>query len=139
MSLTYTFDIVVVGAGHELAGRERISPQELASHAFIGGLQGSHFARMVESVLRNMGVRDPRFILWMQDATALKAVARGGLGVLCTPMCNVEDDLRSGALRMLSATVRPQPLQIRMALRPPPQVSGAAQRFAQYLRAAQLL
>ena len=93
---------------------------------------------MIEAILRNMGVRDPRFILWMQDATALTAVARSGVGVLCTPMCNVKDDLKSGALRLVPAAVRPQPLQIRMALRTAAHVSCAGQRFAEYLRSIRL-
>jgi DNA-binding transcriptional LysR family regulator len=129
---------IVVGAGHELARRERVTPQELADHAFIGGLQGSQFARMVGAALHKMGVRNPQFILWMQDANALTAVARSGLGVLCTPLCNVEDDLKSGALRMVRATVRPQPLQIRMALQVSSHASGAAQRFAEYVRDVRL-
>ena len=129
---------IVVGAEHELARREWVTPQELAAHAFIGGLQGSHFARMIEAILRIMGIRDAQFILWMQDATALKTVARDGVGVLCTLICNVEDDVKSGALRMLATTIRPQPLQVRMALPPPHQVSAAAQRFAEYLQAVRL-
>jgi DNA-binding transcriptional LysR family regulator len=129
---------IVVGAGHELAQRDKVAAQELGAHAFIGGLQDSQFARMIEAILRKIGVRDPQFILWMQDATALTAVARSGVGVLCTPLCNVKDDLRSGALCLVPATVRPQALQIRMTLGTSAQVSGSARRFADYLRSVGL-
>jgi DNA-binding transcriptional LysR family regulator len=125
---------LVVSASHELARREQVEPEELQAYPFIGGLPNSHWAKLVSVVLRRMGARDPHYVLRLQDATALVAVARRGVGILCTPACNVEDDVSAGLLKHVPVSVSPMPLQIRLAFRPSGQISNAAQRFADFLR-----
>lgn len=125
---------IVVSPGHKLATRDEVSPEELQEFPFIGGLPNSRFARLIETVLRKLGVRDPQYALRLQDATALTAVARRGVGVHCKPLCNVEADLRAGLLKQVPVTVAPMSLQIRLAFRSFDQISGAAHRFAEFLR-----
>lgn len=125
---------IVVSADHELAKRDRVAPDELQRFPFIGGLEGSNFARIVEMALRKVGVRDQRYVLRLQDATALVALARRGIGIHCTAFCNVEDDIRAGSLKQVALTVEPAALQIRLALRAVDTLPGSAQRFADFLR-----
>lgn len=125
---------LVVSADHELAKRNSIAPEELQNYSFIGGLPTSNFAKLVTTVLRKMGARDPQYVLRLQDGSALVAVARRGIGILCTPFCNVDADIKAGLLKLLPVTVPPAPLQIRLAFRPSDQISNAAQRFAEFLR-----
>jgi DNA-binding transcriptional LysR family regulator len=81
-----------------------------------------------------MGTRDQQYVLRLQDGAALVAVARRGVGILCTPASNVEADVKAGLLKHVQVTVPPMPLQIRLAFRPSGQISNAAQRFAEFLR-----
>ena len=125
---------LVVSAEHELARRNSVVPEELQNYPFIGGLPTSNFAKLVATVLRRMGTRDPQYVLRLQDGAALVAVARRGIGILCTPSCNVEADVKAGLLKHVPVTVPPMPLQIRLAFRPTEQISNATQRFAEFLR-----
>ena len=125
---------LVVSAEHELARRRSVVPEELHDYPFIGGLPTSNFAKLVATVLRRMGTRDPQYVLRLQDGAALVAVARRGIGILCTPICNVEADVKAGLLKHVPVTASPMPLQIRLAFRPSEQISNATQRFAEFLR-----
>jgi DNA-binding transcriptional LysR family regulator len=127
---------IVVSPDHELAKRERVSPDQLQRFPFLGGLPSSNFAKLIDTVLRKMGVRDQQYVLRLQDATALTAVARRGIGIHCTPLCNVEADIKAGLLKQVPVTVPPMALQIRLAFRPSEQMSGAAHRFAAFLRSS---
>jgi DNA-binding transcriptional LysR family regulator len=125
---------LVVAPDHELARRKIVRSEELEHYPFIGGLPTSNFAKLVTTVLRRMGTRDPQYVLRLQDGAALVAVARRGVGILCTPLCNVEADVKAGLLKHLPVNVPPMPLQIRLAFRPSGQISVAGQRFAEFLR-----
>jgi DNA-binding transcriptional LysR family regulator len=125
---------LVVSSDHELARRTQVEPEELQAYPFIGGLPSSNFAKLVDTVLRKMGTRDQQYVLRLQDGAGLVAVARRGVGILCTPASNVEADVKAGLLKHVPVTVPPMPLQIRLAFRPSGQISNAAQRFAEFLR-----
>lgn len=127
---------LVVSPSHELATRSRVTPAELRRYPFVGGLEGSNFAKLIDTVLRKIDIWDPQYILRLQDATALTAVARRGIGIHCTPLCNVQADIQAGLLKRVPITVEPVPLQIRLAFRPSKQISNAAHRFAELLRAS---
>jgi len=125
---------LVVSPEHELAPRRIVRSEEFEHYPFIGGLPTSNFAKLVTTVLRRIGARDPQYVLRLQDGAALVAVARRGVGILCTPWCNVEADVKAGLLKHLPVSVPPMPLQIRLAFRPSGQISNAAQRFVEFLR-----
>jgi DNA-binding transcriptional LysR family regulator len=125
---------LVVSPTHVLASRDRVTPEELARYPFVGGLQDSNFAKLVDTVLRKIHVCNQQYVLRLQDATALTAVARRGAGIHCTPLCNVEDDLKAGVLKEVPITVELTPVQIRLAFKPSKQVSDIAHRFAELLR-----
>lgn len=125
---------LVVSPAHELAARKRVTPEELTDFPFVGGLEESNFAKLIETVLRKIHVGDQKYSIRLQDATALTAIARLGAGIHCTPLCNVEAEIDTGLLKRLPLTVELPPLQIRLAFRPSKQVSGVAHRFAEVLR-----
>jgi LysR family transcriptional regulator, low CO2-responsive transcriptional regulator len=125
---------LVVSPTHELASRGRVTPEELRCYPFVGGLKDSHFAKLVDMALRKIHVCDQQYVLRLQDATALTAVARRGVGIHCTPLCNVEGEIRAGLLKQVPISVEPAPLQIRLAFRPSKQVSNIAHRFVEVLR-----
>jgi DNA-binding transcriptional LysR family regulator len=125
---------LVVSPTHELASRQRVTPEELAKYPFVGGLENSNFAKLIDTVLRKIHVSTPKYLIRLQDATALTAIARRGAGVHCTPLCNVQADIEARLLKQLPLTVELPPLQIRLAFNPSKQVSNITYRFAQVLR-----
>jgi DNA-binding transcriptional LysR family regulator len=125
---------IVVSPDHELALRTQVTPDELEKFPFVGGLPSSSFGNLVGTLLRKMGIRNPQYSLRLQDATALTGVARRGLGVLCTPLCNVEADIKAGLLQPVAMRAPPLSLQIRLAFSQSKQTSRAAQQFAEFLR-----
>jgi DNA-binding transcriptional LysR family regulator len=123
----------VVSPHHELANRRKISAKELSEYPLVGPLSESMFGQTIEIALRKVGIARPRFITRLQDPAGIAAVVRTGLGVACTPRCNVDTDIRNGLLKPLSLDFEPPWLQVRLAYAPDGYVSNATQQFVAYL------
>jgi DNA-binding transcriptional LysR family regulator len=119
----------VVSPDHELAARKRVSARELGEYPLVGALNESMFGQLIETALRKVGIDRPRFVTRLQDPAGITAVVRTGIGVACTPRCNIEADVRAGALKKLSIDFEPPRLQIRLVYAHNSYVSNAAQKF----------
>jgi len=109
--------VIVAAPGHALAARRRIALQDLELFEFIGGLRESQFFALVESTLRAAGLSKYRVALHMQDSVAIKNAAVHGLGLACSPLCVLEDEIRSGKLVALDTQPRLPPLAIKLIMK----------------------
>ena len=124
---------LVAAPSHPLAGRKSIEPRELAKYAFVCGLRASHYFRMIDLVLRQIGVPEYEVAMEVQDFAAVKEVARHGGGIACELLTCVRDEIESGALVALRVS-GPQPsMQVRCAHQSHP--SEPAREFVELLRA----
>jgi DNA-binding transcriptional LysR family regulator len=71
----------------------------------------------VESTLRAAGLSKYRVALHMQDSVAIKNAAVHGLGLACSPLCVLEDEIRSGKLVALDTQPRLPPLAIKLIMK----------------------
>src|SRR5690606_7077436 len=113
----------------ELANRKAVSARELGEYPLVGALNESMFGQLIETALRKVGIARPHFITRLQDPAGIAAVVRTGIGVACTPRCNIEADVKTGLLKLISPYFEPARLQIRLAYAPGSYVSNVAQRF----------
>jgi DNA-binding transcriptional LysR family regulator len=125
--------VLVVAPGHPLAARKSVEPRELAKYPFVCGLRNSHYFRMIDQVLRRIGVPQYEVAMELQDFAAVKEVARHGGGIACEMRACVRDEIESGVLVALPVS-GPQPdMQVRCAH--PSHPSEPVREFVDMLRA----
>lgn len=104
--------VLIAGTTHPLARCKNISVPDLASYAFVGGLQGAQFTRLIESALRSIGLERYRVVLHLQDTMAVKNAVLHGIGIACTLAAAVEEDVEQGRLVMLQTRQAPPSLSV---------------------------
>ncbi len=124
--------VLVVAPSHPLAQRKSIEPRELSGHAFVCGLKDSHYFRMIDMVLRRIGVPEYEVAMELQDFAAVKEVARLGAGIACEMQGCVQAELDAGALVALPLTGPKPQMQVRCALQSHP--SEPVRQFVDLLR-----
>ena len=125
---------VVVAPGHPLARRKRVTGAELEQQTFVGGLEGSSWARMIEQALRRIGLTRYEVTMEAQESAAVKKLVRHGAGAACLPLCTVEEEIAAGTLVCVDLAKPPQPLELRCAFREP--LHETARALVAHLRAA---
>ncbi len=126
--------VLLVAPSHPLARRSRIEPRELARHPFVCGLKDSHYFRMIDSVLRRIGVPQYEVAMELQDFAAVKEVARHGGGIACEMQGCVQAELDAGHLVALPLSGPKPTMQVRCALQSHP--AELVRQFVDLLRAA---
>ncbi len=125
---------VVVAPSHPLARRKRVTAAELDTQTFVGGLEGSAWARMIEQALRRIGVARCDVTMEAQESSAVKKIVRHGAGAACLPLCTVEEEIAAGTLVRLDLAKPLQALELRCAWREP--LHETAKALVAHLRAA---
>jgi DNA-binding transcriptional LysR family regulator len=125
---------VVVAPTHPLAKRKRVTAAELDRQAFVGGLKGSGYARMIEQALRRIGLARYDVTMEAQESTAVKKIVRHGAGAACLPLCTVEEEIAAGTLVCVDLQRALQPLELRCAFREP--LHETAKTLVDHLRRA---
>ena len=124
--------VLLVAPSHPLARRSQIEPRELARHAFVCGLKDSHYFRMIDLVLRRIGVPEYEVAMELQDFAAVKEVARHGGGIACEMLGCVQAELDAGLLVALPLSGPKPTMQVRCALQSHP--AEPVRQFVELLR-----
>ncbi|OGA95906.1 MAG: hypothetical protein A3G27_04900 [Betaproteobacteria bacterium RIFCSPLOWO2_12_FULL_66_14] len=130
--LTHEPLVLVVAPAHPLARRTTVSPAELESHAFVCGLRESHYFRMIDLVLKRIGLAQYRVAMELQDFAAVKEMARHGAGIACEMLRCVKDEIQAGSLVPLPLAGEQPMLQLRCAHQTP--MSDIVREFVELLR-----
>ena len=123
---------LVVSPRHPLAGRARVSPEEVGRHPFVTGLRGSRYFELVRAALKTVGIARCDVAMELQESAAVKEMVRHGAGIACLPRCTVGAELAAGTLTALNLTVPLKDLQLRCGYRVP--LAGAARRLLLAIR-----
>jgi DNA-binding transcriptional LysR family regulator len=123
---------LVVSRKHALAGRSKVTPDEVSRHPFVTGLRGSRYFELVQAALKSIGITRYDVAMELQESAAVKEMVRHGAGIACLPRCTIAAELAAGALVELKLTVALPDLQIRCGYRAPP--SAAGRQFMQAVR-----
>jgi DNA-binding transcriptional LysR family regulator len=124
--------VLVVAPSHPLARRRAVSAAELQSHAFVCGLRESHYFRMIDLVLKRIGLAQYRIAMELQDFAAVKEMARHGAGIACEMLRCVKEDIQAGSLVALQLAGEQPVLQLRCAYQTP--MSETARELVELLR-----
>ena len=117
---------VVVAPSHPLAGHKRVTAKELESHAFMGGLGNSSYARMIEKALRRIGLTRYDVTMELQESNAVKKMVRHGAGAACLPLCTADEEITAGTLVRVDLREPLAPVELRCAFREPLHETAAA-------------
>jgi len=89
--------VLVAAPGHPLAGREKITVQELGEQGFIHSPPGTPIYELMKEALGKVGV-SPSIIMAMDQIEAAKRAMQEGLGVSFLFRVSVEREIESGDL-----------------------------------------
>jgi DNA-binding transcriptional LysR family regulator len=125
---------IVLPPRHPLARRRSVMPEELEKLAFVSGLRGSRYAKMIEKALRELGLARCNVTTELQESSAVIRMVRHGGGAACLPLCTVAEEIAAGTLACLDLRDPLPPLELRCAWRKP--LAAPAAALVAHLRAA---
>lgn len=125
--------VIVVSPAHPLAGRRRITPQQLNEQAFVA--PASHTLReSIEAKLRERGVA-LRIVAEGNHMDAVKKLVERNVGVSALIRASVADELTSRRLVALRLNGAPMHSEIVMAYRSRTAATPLVQEFIRFVRA----
>lgn len=127
--------ILVAPPGHPLAGKRRVTPNELTKQQFIFRERGSATRAAVNETLRPLSLQ-PEAVMEVDNPEAVKQAVRAGLGVAFVSRFAVESELKAGTLvvvKVRGLTIR---RELKIAYRKDKHLSRAAQAFIEVARQA---
>ncbi|MEK6775763.1 MAG: selenium metabolism-associated LysR family transcriptional regulator [bacterium] len=93
--------VLITSSKHPLAGKKKISLQDLEGQRFIAREKGSGTRKEIESHLKKAGI-DPqklRTTMWLGSSEAVKGAVEGGLGISILSRWAIQKEVRLGTLR----------------------------------------
>jgi DNA-binding transcriptional LysR family regulator len=125
--------VTVASPKHPLAGRRRVSPQELSAHPFVAPLS-VRLREVLEAKLGAAGVA-PQVAAEALHLDAVKNLVERNVGYSMLIRSSVTDDLASGRLVALRLDGPPVLGELVMAFRSRPVISPLVQEFIRFVRA----
>jgi len=89
---------LIASPTHPLARRTQIDPAELSGHAFITPYKGSFFARCMDALLLQAGVKTPLIAAQGEEAGTVRDMVKANMGLACTLRRSVHKDILAGDL-----------------------------------------
>jgi DNA-binding transcriptional LysR family regulator len=99
--------LLVTAPSHPLAGRHRITPQDLRGEAFVLFESGSNTRRVIDEFFLRSRI-DPQIVTDTENVEIIKALVRAGVGITIISYQAVARELASG--QFFSARIHGQPL-----------------------------
>jgi len=96
--------LLVVPAGHRLASRKRLRPDEIAEDTFIMREQGSGTRKLMEDVLVKHGIELVPVSVTLGSTTAVKEAVIAGLGITLLSERAVRREVDAGILAAVAIT-----------------------------------
>jgi LysR family transcriptional regulator, transcription activator of glutamate synthase operon len=99
--------LVVLPAGHELAGRASVRLADLAGETFVSFLDGARLRELLVTAARDAGF-EPHVAFESDQVRRIRDMVGHGLGVTILPRSDVssEDDARLAVVRLVDPTLR---------------------------------
>jgi DNA-binding transcriptional LysR family regulator len=89
--------VLVAHAGHQLAGRQEVTAEQLAAEPFITSDRASGYWSLVDQFWASIGIA-PRVTMELDSIEATKRMVMYGLGLAMLPMITVEPELKTRQL-----------------------------------------
>lgn len=99
--------VLVLPAGHRLAGCETVEPADLVDEHWLSfppdAGQPDSFGQLLQRSLLGVGISDPRLTI-VDSLTAQKRLVQAGYGIAFLPPGGCQDELAGGSLKRLRVT-----------------------------------
>lgn len=125
--------LLVVAPDNPLAGRRKVSAQEVQKHGFVAPPPSSLFGRAIAKLLAEVGVTQMRTVAQATEYHFLRELVAAGLGISCSPATSVAKDVAAGTLAVIDLDAPPLSLDIRLVTSPKNEISPATRKFAAFL------
>lgn len=116
--------VMVASPKHALARKRTVTAATLEGFAIVTGLRQSRFAKMIDSALTKIGVRNYTVAMELQESSAVKEMVRHGAGLACLPRCTVREEIAAGTLIEIPLAVPLAALELHCAYRSPVSAAG---------------
>jgi LysR family transcriptional regulator, transcription activator of glutamate synthase operon len=119
--------LVVLPAGHELAGRASVRLADLAKETFVSFLEGTRLRELLVTAAREAGF-EPHVAFESDQVRRIRDMVAHGLGVTILPRSDAssEDDARLAVVRLIDPTLR---RDVTLAWRAERRLAPAARAF----------
>lgn len=124
--MRWRFNLSLVTGDPRIPNRPRLA--ELAAFSFIGFRKGSRLDVLIEQFF-NRHRLEPNPIMRFDNADAIRAVLRAGIGYSLLPGWTLKEDLDSSALRLISARATPPAAWVEMVRHESSPLAPAAREF----------
>lgn len=125
--------VLVVSASNPLAGRRKVTPQEVCKHGFVAPPQSSLFGRALSKLLADVGISRMNVVAQATEYHFLRELVVAGLGLSCSPATSVANDVAAGKLAVVDLDAPPLHLDIRIVTSPLRPLTAAAEEFRKFL------
>jgi len=122
----WRFDLALVTGDPSITGRPALP--ELAKASFIGFRKGSRLDEMTVQFF-NRNRLQPNTIMRFDNADAIRAVLRAGIGYSLLPAWTLREDLESARLRLIAVRARPPAAWVEMVRHESSPLAPAAREF----------
>ncbi len=123
-----------VGAGHELADRPNVSPEELEKYAFISGLKNTNYAKIIDYHLKKLGVSHYRVALQLEDYKTVIEIVKQGFGIAVLSAFSIQTELREGSLVRVKLETEPTRIEVRLVTKSQTEINDETRLFMVFLR-----
>jgi DNA-binding transcriptional LysR family regulator len=127
---------LVVAPSNPLAGRRKVSPQEVQKHGFVAPPASSLFGRAIAKLLAEAGITEMRTVAQATEYHFLRELVAAGLGISCSPETSIANDVAAGTLAVIDLDAPPLSIDIRIVTSPKNEISTATRNFADVLSQA---
>ena len=108
--------LIVASPRHPLAKSKRIAVSDLEHFDLVAGMQGSVGWGMLDSILRDSGLRQPRIVLRMQSVVSLINAVIHEIGLACTHACAARQEIADGKLVVIETDPPLPPVPIKLMI-----------------------
>ena len=93
--------VFIASPKHPLAKCATVCPEQLSEYPFVAGLSESQFFGLMRDAMRKVGLHEPNVILNLQDTATVKRAVCHNIGLACTLLSAVQDELAHRELVVL--------------------------------------
>ena len=126
--------VIFAAPDHPLAGRKRVSPQELSHHDFVGPVASSLFGRTQRKMLLGLGVERIRIVAEGTEFSLVRDLVAAGLGLGCSLLASVQPDITAARMSLIDLDAPPLYLDVRLLMNGQRRLAPPVREFTDFLR-----
>ncbi len=108
--------LIVASPAHPLAKGKRVAISDLAHFDLVAGMQGSAGWGLLDSILKESGLQQPRIVLRIQGVASVINAVIHGIGVACTLACAARQEIADGKLVVIETDPPLPPVPIKLMI-----------------------